>query len=208
MNSASLTGSFSDLFANRFTAFVDACTLASVLRRNLLLSLAEAEFFRVRWSAKVLDETEKAIEKIASGRGLADAAARANRAREAMEIAFEEALVVNYDGFYGVCQGLPDANDEHVVAAALKTQAATIVTENLSDFPAELLSKLGIEVRSADQFIADTAALDLGRAVAAIRLMRLRLKNPAKTASDLLLDMEANGLTETVDILKPHVLSL
>jgi hypothetical protein len=55
---------------------------------------------------------------------------------------------------------------------------------------------------------ADTIALDVGRAVAAIRQMRLRFKNPAKTASDLLLDMEANGLTETVDMLKPHVLSL
>jgi hypothetical protein len=91
------------LFANRFTAFVDACTLASVLRRNLLLSLAEAEFFRVRWSAKVLDETERAIEKIAAGRGLADSAERAKRAREAMEVAFEEALVADYDGFLGVC---------------------------------------------------------------------------------------------------------
>jgi hypothetical protein len=196
------------LFANRFTAFVDACTLASVLRRNLILSLAEAEFFRVRWSAKVLDETETAIEKIAEGRGLVDSAQRAKRARQAMEVAFEEGLVTDFDGFLGVCQDLPDPNDEHVIAAALKTQAATIVTENLSDFPAELLSKLGIEVRSADRFIADTVALDLGRAVAAIRQMRHRFKNPAKTPSDLLLDMEANGLTETVDILKPHVLSL
>jgi hypothetical protein len=155
-----------------------------------------------------LDETEKAIEKIAIGRGLADAAERANRARVAMEAAFEEALVADYDGFLGVCQGLPDPNDEHVVAAAMKAHAATIVTENLSDFPAELLSTLDIEVRSADHFIADTIALDVGRAVAAIRQMRLRFKNPAKTASDLLLEMEANGLTETVDILKPHSLSL
>ncbi len=36
------------MFANRYTALVDACSLASVMRRNLLLSLAEAEFFRLR----------------------------------------------------------------------------------------------------------------------------------------------------------------
>jgi hypothetical protein len=47
------------LFANRFTAFVDACTLAGALKRNLLLTLAEAQFFRVRWSAPVLDETQR-----------------------------------------------------------------------------------------------------------------------------------------------------
>ena len=52
------------MFANRFTAFVDACTLASALKRNLLLTLAEAEFYRIRWSAIVLEETQKAIEKI------------------------------------------------------------------------------------------------------------------------------------------------
>jgi len=60
------------------------------------LSLAEAEFFRVRWSAKVLDETEAAIEKIAAGRGFVDSSERANRARQAMEVAFEEALVTDF----------------------------------------------------------------------------------------------------------------
>ncbi|WP_210115162.1 hypothetical protein, partial [Escherichia coli] len=73
------------LFANRFTAFVDACSLASALKRNLLLSLAEAEFFRLRWSSRVLDETEAAIEEILSGKGFADATARAERARASME---------------------------------------------------------------------------------------------------------------------------
>lgn len=38
------------MFANRFTALIDACALAGALKRNLLLTLAEAEFFRLRWS--------------------------------------------------------------------------------------------------------------------------------------------------------------
>lgn len=38
------------VFANRYTAFVDACSLVGVLKRNLLLTLAEAGFFRIRWS--------------------------------------------------------------------------------------------------------------------------------------------------------------
>lgn len=50
------------MFANRFTAVVDACVLCSPLKRNVILSLAEAELFRVRWSDEILDETEKAIE--------------------------------------------------------------------------------------------------------------------------------------------------
>jgi len=198
------------LFANRYTAFIDACTLASALRRNLLLTLAEAEFFRVRWSAQVLDETERAIETILTGKDYesADAKDRAARARRAMETAFEEALVDDYDDLTCACDGMPDHKDIHVLAAALKTQAATIVTENLKDFPEKVLTPLNIEARSADAFIADTIALDTGRAVAAIRTMRLRLKRPEKTAELLLLDMEAAGLTETVDVLRPHVGSL
>jgi hypothetical protein len=198
------------LFANRYTAFIDACTLASALRRNLLLTLAEAEFFRVRWSAQVLDETERAIATILTGKqyDTADARDRAARARRAMETAFEEALVDDYEGLTCACGGMPYHKDIHVLAAALKTQAATIVTENLQDFPGQVLAPLNIEARSADAFIADTIALDTGRAVAAIRTMRLRLKQPEKTAEVLLLDMEAAGLTETVDVLRPHVGSL
>lgn len=198
------------MFANRYTAFIDACTLASALRRNLLLTLAEAEFFRVRWSAQVLAETERAIETILTGKDYdsADAKDRAARARRAMETAFEEALVDDYEDLTCACDGMPDHSDIHVLAAALKTQAATIVTENLKDFPERVLAPLNIEARSADAFIADTIALDTGRAVAAIRTMRLRLKRPEKTAELLLLDMEAAGLTETVDVLRPHVGSL
>ncbi|WEX75187.1 hypothetical protein PYH37_000559 [Sinorhizobium numidicum] len=78
------------------------------------------------------------------------------------------------------------------------------MTDNLKDFPEAFLGRLNLEARSADAFIADTVALDTGRAVAAIRRMRERFKKPEKTAAVLLLDMEANGLTETVDVLQPH----
>lgn len=44
--------------------------------------------------------------------------------------------------------------------------------------------------------------------MAAIRRMRERLKTPKKTADLLLLDMEAAGLTEMVDLLRPQVRSL
>ena len=137
------------MFANRFTAFVDACALAGALKRNLLLTLAEAEFFRIRWSEPVLDEAQRAIETILAGKDVSDAAIRALRARRSMETAFEEAMTADFDQYMCkymcICPDLPDANDVHVVAAALKSQAATIVTDNLKDFPAELLNPLSIE---------------------------------------------------------------
>lgn len=196
------------MFANRFTAFVDACTLAGALKRNMLLSLAEAEFFRIRWSAPVLGETQRAIENMLAKKGVIDAAVRAERAIAAMRRAFEDAEVCDFEPLLSVCNGLPDPDDAHVIAAALKTQAAVIVTDNLKHFPGRLLAGLNLEARNADTFIADTIALDPGRAVAAIRTMRIRLQRPEKSAEMLLLDMEASGLTETVDVLKAHTASL
>jgi hypothetical protein len=95
------------LFANRFTALVDACTLTDTLKRNLLLTLAEAGFFRLRWSGPILSETEAAIEEILRKKGRADAAERAKRARASMEAAFEDAMVTDFDIFLSArCRSL------------------------------------------------------------------------------------------------------
>lgn len=196
------------MFANRFTALVDACSLAGALNRNLLLTLAEAAFYRVRWSTPILDETEQAIGRILAHRGAPDAGERAIRARRGMEKAFEEAMVEDFDTFLSVCIGLPDQGDAHVLAAALKTKAQTIVTENLRHFPAAALEPFDLEARSSDAFLADTIELDPGRAVAAIRRMRERMRKPEKTPAVLLLDMEAAGLVETVGVLRSYEASL
>jgi hypothetical protein len=127
------------LSANRLTAFIDACALAGVLRRNLLLTLAEAELFRIRWSSMVMDETQSAIEGILTERGLEDAAERAARARTSMETAFDDAMVVGFEALLNLGADLPDPDDAHVVAAAVKTAAAILVTDNLKDFPASAL---------------------------------------------------------------------
>lgn len=196
------------MFSNRVTALVDACSLADVLRRNMMLTLAEAGFFRLRWSRRILDETEEAIRRIMVHKGEDQAVANAGRARSAMERAFEDAMVEDFDAFICTCTGLPDQGDAHVVAAALKTQAAVIVTENLRHFPSALLKPLNIEPLSADVFIADTISLAPGRAVAAVHKMRLRFKKPELTADDLLTRMEGRGLIETADVLRPYRESL
>lgn len=196
------------MFANRYTAIIDACSLARVLQRNLLLTLAEAEFFRVRWSSTILDETEQAIAKILHKKGVPDHLQVSATQRERMEQAFADAMVEDFEMFSDVGALLPDKDDGHVLAAAIKTKADAIVTENLKDFPEEIIKPLNIEVRTSDAFIADAIALHEGKAVAAVRTMRLRFRNPAKTPEKLLSDMEAFGLIETADVLAPHVGSM
>jgi PIN domain len=196
------------MFSNRYTAFIDACVLARVLPRNLLLSLAEAGFYRVRWSLPVLKETEVAIAKILAKKSDPDPAGSAARNVAAMRRAFAESEVVGFEAMFSAASGLPDKNDHHVVAAALKAQASAIVTDNLRHFPSEILVPLAIEVRSADDFIADTIALDLGRAVTAIRTMRQRLSRPDMDGAALLSALEANGLLGTADMLRSDVGSI
>jgi PIN domain len=190
------------LFANRYTALIDACVLAGALRRNLVLTLARAEFFRVRWSQPIMAETQAAIARILAAEP--DAAERAAQARAGMERAFDDAMVSGFVHLLAGCEEMPDVNDRHVLAAAIKTRADVIVTDNLKHFPNQALAPFGIEARSADDFIADTAMLDIGRAADAVRMMRLRLGNPPISADDLLIKMDAQGLTESVDALKPY----
>jgi predicted nucleic acid-binding protein len=181
-----------------------------VLKRDLLLllTLAEAEFFWVCWSRPVLDEMQKTIQGILSKKGNLDPAGAPLLSRSKMERAFKDATVEDFDDFLAVCDGLPDPGDIHVLAAALKIKADVIVTENLKHFPVERLKALGLEVYSGDAFIADTITLDEGRAIPAIRQMRERARKPELTADRLLLRMGEVGLTETVDVLRPHVQSL
>jgi predicted nucleic acid-binding protein len=181
---------------------LDACVLVPALTRNLLLSLAQAELFRPRWSARILDETEGAIARMLTERGDESADEKARKARRAMELAFEDAAVVGYEKLEAGLAELPDPNDRHVIAAAVKTKASIIVTDNLGHFPRDLLAPLDLEAKPADEFMADTVSLSPPIAAAAISRMRERLKRPAKEFEDLLLDLERNGLIETADMLR------
>ncbi|MEO0462430.1 MAG: PIN domain-containing protein [Pseudomonadota bacterium] len=157
------------MFANRYTALIDACALADALKRDFLLSLCEAEFFRIRWSEELLEETRRAISKMLQKRGFQDHNERALKVVVCMKTAFPQAMVTDFRSFDEGTVQLPDPGDQHVLSAALKAQAQNIVTENLRDFPPSLLDTLNLEARSADDFIADTIALDTGRAIQAVR---------------------------------------
>jgi len=50
---------------------------------------------------------------------------------------------------------LPDENDIHVLAAAVKGGADTLVTNNLGDFPTRILGNHGILRRDPDGFMID-----------------------------------------------------
>ncbi|MFK7858226.1 MAG: PIN domain-containing protein [Granulosicoccus sp.] len=192
------------MFANRFTALVDACSLVNALGRNTILSLAEAELFRVRWSEEILCETERALTGMFAARNVSAPESLAERQLTAIRKAFPDALVDDYEEFKPDGQTLPDSDDGHVIAAACRCRASILVTENLKHFPDSVLSPFGIETKTADDFIADTIDLDPVLAVRALATMRLRFKNPGLSSDTLLLRFESQGFIQTADLLHPY----
>ena len=125
------------------------------------------------------------------------------RQREEIERAFPEALVTGFEIFEGKL-GLPDPDDNHVLAAAIETAAAVIVTDNLGHFPAALLEPHSIEACSADDFIADAVDLHPFEAIAALRRMRERFNNPALDVDALIHKTGAQELTQVATIMDTH----
>ncbi|MFF0818626.1 PIN domain-containing protein [Rhodococcus sp. NPDC003318] len=139
-----------------FAAVLDTCVLWPSRQRDFLLSLAIAGLYRPLWSDAILEELEYHEAAKLEGRGsdAATAAAAAALLVGRMREAFDDAVVTGWEPLDG-SYGLPDPDDEHVVAAAVVGGAGVIVTHNFKDFPEGLVPK-HIQVVSPAEFAADT----------------------------------------------------
>mgnify|MGYP000704727996 CR=1 FL=1 len=125
-----------------------------------------------------------------------------------MRAGFPEAEYCDYKEIEQSLTCLPDPKDHHVLAVAIACRASVIVTENLKDFPTAALKPYSIEAKSADTFIADSIDLDYPQSVKAISGMLKKLSNPALTPQDWIEKLQERGMTETVEVVFPHIHSL
>ena len=177
--------------SGRYTAVLDACVLFSRLQRDVLLSLAHADLYTARWTQEIENEwTSSLIEKYP------DAAEKTHLVVDQMREAIPDCLIVDYELFIPSLQ-LPDENDRHVLAAAIRGNADAIVSLNTKDFPAEVLSKFDIEIQTPDQFVLNQIMLHPPRALTAIKKMRARWERPSLTASDMIDLFEKRQLPQT-----------
>ena len=103
---------------------------------------------------------------------------------------------------------MPDADDRHVLAAAIHGGARIIVTTNLRDFPDAALAAFDIEAMHPDAFILGLLHDRASEVVAALHRLRASFKNPPQAAVDLLANMKRHGLTASADALGPFIESL
>ncbi|TVS74608.1 PIN domain-containing protein [Mycobacterium helveticum] len=186
-----------------FAALLDTSVLWPSLQRDFLLSLAVQGLYRPLWSTAILDELRyhDAQKLIGRGHDPVLAAQRAQRLVDRMSTAFDDAVVSNWESLDGTF-GLPDVDDEHVVAAALVGGADVIVTSNLKDFPPQQIPK-PLMVISPAQFAADTVAVSPYVAYRAVMGMASRFVRPSSTVDEILDHLVARyAMIEAVELIR------
>jgi len=117
-------------------AVLDACVLVPIRLATTLLWLAETGLFQPLWSEPILDEVQRNLPKV--GVTPEQASRRVGLMREAFGA---EALIDSFDDL--IEQMRCDPKDRHVLAAAVRGGADTLVTCNLKTFRTRLESRTG-----------------------------------------------------------------
>ena len=100
---------------------------------------------------------------------------------------------------------LPDVADRHVLATAIRCGAQVIVTDNLSDFPADQLDEYGIEAQSADEFLLHLVELRPALVAATLQRQADSLNDPPQAIEDVMASLERSGLRRAVAELRIHL---
>ena len=178
----------------RFTCVLDTNVIYPLHIRDLLLWFAHFELFTPKWSNHIFDEWKEVMRR----KGVVPAIIE----KRVLNVnrAFPDALVENYEPLIDSLQ-LRDLNDRHVLAAAIKTNANLIVTNNLKDFPTDYLSTFGLSAKTADDFITDTIDLNPSKAVEAFKVLVQNKINPELDEYEVLDKYRKLGLINSANYL-------
>lgn len=171
-----------------YAAVLDACALVPVSLADTLLRIAEHGLYRPLWSEQLLYEAQDAILRAHPGID----PARAARRFAAMRGYFPDAMVTGWEPLEAGFQ-LPDPDDRHVLAAAIRGSAQAIVTFNLKDFPAQILDPFDIEAIHPDDFLGHQLELAPELVLQAIREQAAATATPPLSITRLLQILERAG---------------
>lgn len=186
-----------------FTAVYDACVLYPAALRDLLMWLGLSGLYRARWTSQIHEEWKRNVLKNRPDLS----AEQVNCTSALMDKAIPDALVTGYED---LCSSLdlPDPDDRHVLAAAIRSKAEVIVAFNLKDFPAHILAAYDIEPMHPDDFISDLWDLDQAAVLGAAQKQRRTLRRPPMEAGSYLEMLMRQGLVQTSKVLGPYEVML
>lgn len=162
---------------------IDACVLYSATLRDVLLRFAEIGLLMPCWSERILAETAQALRRTRPD----IRAEQIEHLMRCMKRAFPEAMV---EPAAVVALGLPDPDDEHILAVATACSADLVVTLNLRDFPARIVRRsTSARVISPDQLFMALLQEDERAVRFVIDAMAADLRNPPITPEQLIAGM-------------------
>lgn len=135
-------------------AVLDTCVMYPTVMREMLLGVAKEGAFTPLWSARILEEWQRAAAKLGPD-GVAQAGAEAvllSRDWPKSEVTWPPSLEARL--------WLPDPADVHVLAAAVAGHADVIITVNAKDFPRGVLGEEGVSRSDPDAFLMGVHAAD------------------------------------------------
>ncbi|TYL43020.1 putative toxin-antitoxin system toxin component, PIN family [Dickeya sp. ws52] len=176
-----------------YPVVLDACVIYPSLLRDLLIHLGLTGLYQPKWTAIIEDEWQRNL--LANRPDLTPE--QISRTSELMNKAVPDAMIT---GFEPLIPGivLPDPDDRHVVAAAVRGNAEIIVTFNLKDFPQPSLNNFGIEAQHPDDFMTDLFDLNQALVLSAVNEQRHNMKRPPKSVGENLDALLRQGLPQTV----------
>lgn len=179
------------------TVVLDACVLYPAPLRDLFMRLAVHGMIRARWTEKIHEEWMTAV--LREREDLTRE--KLQRTRELMDKHAQDSLVTGYEQrMEGIT--LPDADDRHVLAAAIECEAEAIVTWNMGDFPKSVLKAHDVEVWTPDDLITQLWIEDQDSVLRIMREHRASLKSPPKSAEDYLATLIQQRLVCAVEMVK------
>lgn len=120
-----------------------------------------------------------------------------------MNTAVPDAMITGFEPLIDSVD-LPDVDDRHVVAAAVRSNAEIIVTFNLKDFPVPALDAFGIEALHPDDFVMDLFDLNRALILSAVTTQRSNLRKPPMSVDDYLEALLRQGMAQTVKELNKY----
>lgn len=183
---------------SKFTVVYDACVLYPAPLRDTLMRLALTDLFKAHWTDQIHDEWINALlRENKHTREILE------RTRDLMDRHVRDAKVYGYESLINSLE-LPDPDDRHVLAAAIRCNANAIVTFNLKDFPEASLKPYDLDVIHPDDFILYQIDMAPGPCCAAIHDQRAALKNPPVDVDSFLATLQKQQLPQTTAKLREY----
>jgi predicted nucleic acid-binding protein len=171
------------------SAVLDSSVLFPNILRDVLLTLADHEFYRPRWSSAILEEVRRNV--IAKRK--VDPAAF-DRTLMLMSAAFDDAEVQDWQAHMPGLD-LPDPDDRHVLAAAIAGEAQVIVTANLSDFPDIRLQRHRVQALHPDRFLLEHLDIAPSAIVPLLEQLADSYRKPPLDLDGLLMRLDRAGVS-------------